>query len=71
MSSEIRAEAAAEVWKVVTERGDDLREGGTVVILEAVKKKIPVPTEMPGIDTGLKVSEGDVVREGDVLAVIG
>ncbi|WP_275406023.1 MULTISPECIES: biotin/lipoyl-binding protein [unclassified Streptomyces] len=40
-------------------------------MLETVEREIPVLTEMPGIVTGLKVSEGDVVRKGDVPAVIG
>ncbi|MCZ4120158.1 biotin/lipoyl-containing protein [Streptomyces sp. H39-S7] len=59
------------MWKVVTDRGDNLRGNGSVVMLETVEREIPVLTEMPGIVTGLKVSEGDVVRKGDVLAVIG
>jgi acetyl-CoA carboxylase biotin carboxyl carrier protein len=40
-------------------------------MLETVEQETPVLTEMPGIVTRLKVSEGDVVRKGDVLAVIG
>ncbi|QNA75213.1 acetyl-CoA carboxylase biotin carboxyl carrier protein subunit [Streptomyces sp. So13.3] len=67
----IRAETPADMWKVVTERGNNLRGDGSVVMLETVEQEIPVLTEMPGIVTGLKVSEGDVVRKGDVPAVIG
>ncbi|MEU3465139.1 hypothetical protein ABZ721_34995 [Streptomyces sp. NPDC006733] len=40
-------------------------------MLETVERDIPVLTEMPGMVTGLKVSEEDVVRKGNVLAVIG
>lgn len=71
MRTGIRAETPADMWKVVTERGNNLRGDGSVVMLETVEQEIPVLTEMPGIVTGLKVSEGDVVRKGDVPAVIG
>lgn len=71
MRTGIQAETGTEMWKVVTDRADNLRGNGSVVMLETVERDIPVLTEMPGIVTGLKVSEGDVVRKGDVLAVIG
>lgn len=71
MRTGIQAETGTDMWKVVPERGDNLRGNGSVVMLETVEREIPVLTEMPGIVTGLKVSEGDVVRKGDVLAVIG
>ncbi|MDF9815545.1 acetyl-CoA carboxylase biotin carboxyl carrier protein [Streptomyces sp. SPB162] len=71
MRTGIQTETGTEMWKVVTDRADNLRGNGSVVMLETVEREIPVLTEMPGIVTGLKVSEGDVVRKGDVLAVIG
>ncbi|GGO85656.1 biotin/lipoyl-binding carrier protein [Wenjunlia tyrosinilytica] len=71
MGAEIQAEMVANVWKVVVRRGDPVQVGDTVVILESMKMEIPVLSEVPGTVTELKVSEGDVVQEGDVLAVIG
>jgi biotin carboxyl carrier protein len=61
----------ANVWQVVTSEGDEVGEGDTLVILESMKMEIPVVAETPGTVTKLAVAEGDVVQEGDLIAVIG
>ncbi len=71
MAEEIRAEMVASVWKVVAQHGSVLAAGDTVVILESMKMEIPVLTAAGGIVREVRVDEGDVVQEGDVLAVIG
>jgi acetyl-CoA carboxylase biotin carboxyl carrier protein len=60
MAEEIRAEMVANVWKVVATAGDEVAEGDTLVILESMKMEIPVVAE----------SDGTVVQEGDLIAVI-
>jgi acetyl-CoA carboxylase biotin carboxyl carrier protein len=69
--TEIVAEMVANVWKVVATPGQDLEAGDTLVILESMKMEIPVLTESAGRVLELRVHEGDVVQEGDVLAVVG
>ena len=69
--TKIVAEMVANVWKVVAAPGQDLDVGDTVVILESMKMEIPVLTESAGTLLELRVDEGDVVQEGDVLAVVG
>jgi acetyl-CoA carboxylase biotin carboxyl carrier protein len=71
MADEIRAEMVANVWKVVATAGDTISEGDTLVILESMKMEIPVLAEASGTLTELAVNEGDVVQEGDLIAVIG
>jgi acetyl-CoA carboxylase biotin carboxyl carrier protein len=71
VAEEIRAEMVANVWKVVVAAGASVEDGDTLVILESMKMEIPVITETSGIVTSLHVAEGDVVQEGDVIAVIG
>ena len=71
MAQEICAEMVANVWKVVAAAGDDLAAGDTIVILESMKMEIPVTAETAGKLSELRVVEGDVVQEGDVIAVIG
>jgi biotin carboxyl carrier protein len=56
---------------VVVSAGDDIAGGDTIVILETMKMDIPVISETAGTVQELKVHEGDVVQEGDVIAVIG
>ena len=71
MAEEIRAEMVANVWKVVVAEGESVADGDTLVILESMKMEIPVITEVAGKVSALHVGEGDVVQEGDVIAVIG
>ncbi|WP_410811775.1 biotin/lipoyl-binding carrier protein [Micromonospora sp. 067-2] len=71
MAEEIRAEMVANVWKVVASTGDTVTEGDTLVILESMKMEIPVIAESDGVVSQLAVSEGDVVQDGDLIAVIG
>ncbi|NJC70928.1 biotin/lipoyl-binding carrier protein [Planosporangium thailandense] len=70
MADEIRAEMVANVWKVVKATGETVEEGDTLVILESMKMEIPVVAESDGVLKELVVSEGDVVQEGDLIAVI-
>jgi biotin carboxyl carrier protein len=60
----------ANVWKVVAASGDEVAEGDTLVILESMKMEIPVVAESGGTLSRLAVNEGDVVQEGDLIAVI-
>jgi biotin carboxyl carrier protein len=68
--AEIRAEMVANVWKVVAAEGQPIGAGDTLVILESMKMEIPVLAEDPGTLSKLNVAEGDVVQEGDLIAVI-
>jgi len=71
MSEEIRAEMVANVWKVTTQVGAAVSDGDTLVILESMKMEIPVVAESGGTVERIAVNEGDVVQEGDLIAVIG
>jgi acetyl-CoA carboxylase biotin carboxyl carrier protein len=68
--AEVRAEMVANVWKVVATEGESVADGDTLVILESMKMEIPVLAEDAGTLTRLAVAEGDVVQEGDLIAVI-
>jgi acetyl-CoA carboxylase biotin carboxyl carrier protein len=70
MAGEIVAEMVANVWRVVAQEGDALAAGDTVLILESMKMEIPVLAEQGGTVAELRVREGDVVQEGDILAVL-
>lgn len=70
MAGEVVAEMVANVWKVEADEGATLAVGDTIVILESMKMEIPVLAESTGTLAELRVDEGDVVQEGDVLAVV-
>jgi len=68
--TEVRAEMVANVWQVVASQGDQVADGDTLVILESMKMEIPVLADGAGTLTKLAVAEGDVVQEGDLIAII-
>ena len=70
MSEEVLAEMVANVWKVVVSQGEAIEQGETICILESMKMEIPVEATASGTVSELKVTEGGVVQEGDVIAVI-
>ena len=69
MAEEVRAELVANVWKIVVTEGQQVEDGDTLVILESMKMEIPMVAESSG-SVSVKVAEGDVVQEGDLIAVI-
>jgi acetyl-CoA carboxylase biotin carboxyl carrier protein len=64
------AEMVASVWQVVAHVGERVEPDDTLVILESMKMEIPVRAEVSGVVTEMSVTEGDVVNEGDWIAVI-
>jgi biotin carboxyl carrier protein len=70
MPHTIAAELVANVAVVNAQVGDAVTPTDTVVILESMKMEIPVLAEVNGIVSEIAVQPGDVIREGDVIAVI-
>jgi biotin carboxyl carrier protein len=60
----------ANVIQIVATPGDTVDVGDTIVVLESMKMEIPVLTEAGGTVEQVRVSVGDVVQEGDILAVL-
>jgi biotin carboxyl carrier protein len=67
---DVQAEMVANVWKVVVAPGDTVEQGDPLVILESMKMEIPVESPAGGIVKDVRVQEGGVVQEGDVIAVV-
>ncbi|MEX2554553.1 MAG: biotin/lipoyl-binding carrier protein [Actinomycetota bacterium] len=68
--ADVEAEMVANVWKVLVAPGSEVAEGDTLVILESMKMEIPVVSPQGGKVTAVKVVEGGVVQEGDIIAVV-
>ena len=66
----VLAEMVANVWRVLVGPGDTVAEGDALVILESMKMEIPVETPVSGTVREVRVVEGGVVQEGDVIAVV-
>lgn len=68
--TEVRAELVGNVWKVETQAGDEVAEDDVLLVLESMKMEIPVTAPVAGTVREVRVKEQDVVKEGQVLAVI-
>ncbi len=67
---EAKAEIVANVWKLIAAPGDDVGAGDVIAVLETMKMEIPVVTPVSGSVSEVRVTEGQIVQEGDVIAVI-
>jgi biotin carboxyl carrier protein len=70
MAQTIRAEMVASVHSILMAQGDSVVVGDTLAILESMKMEIPVLAEENGTIGEISVAVGDVVREGDIIAII-
>ncbi len=65
-----RTEVAGSVWKIVTEVGQKVEPGDTIMIVESMKMEIPVVTEKGGTVLKFLVAEKAPVAEGQVVAIL-
>ena len=70
MRYQVVAEIVGNVLSVAVTEGSPVVAGDTIVVLESMKMEIPVLTEYGGVVSDVSVQVGDVVQEGDVLAVV-
>ena len=67
---EVRAEVLGSLWRIVAEAGQAVEEDETIMVLESMKMEIPVTSPISGTVTAILVSKGDVVREGQAVAIV-
>jgi biotin carboxyl carrier protein len=70
MRTEVRAEMVASVHSLIASAGDQVGVGDILVILESMKMEIPVLAEVGGLVVEIAVAPGDVIHEGDLIAVL-
>jgi len=69
-SVEVLAQTPGNVWKVVKKVGDTVAEGDVILILEAMKMEIDIPSPQAGTIASINVSANDAVHDGQLLATI-
>jgi biotin carboxyl carrier protein len=66
----VKSEIAGSVWKILKQPGEAVEEEEPVILLESMKMEIPVMAPRGGRVAEIRVAEGEMVAEGDVVAVI-
>ena len=67
---EIKSEVSGTVWKVEISPGAKVVAGDILIILESMKMEIPVEAPGDGKVVELLVSEKDVIKDGQTLAIM-
>ena len=67
---EAKTEVSGSVWKIVTEVGQKIEPGGTLMIIESMKMEIPVICEEGGTVQKFLVDETAAVNEGQAVAIL-
>ena len=68
-SIDVKSEITGKVWKIEAAVGQAVAEEEPIIILESMKMEIPVLAPRKGSVAEFRVSEGEPVTEGQVLAL--
>lgn len=68
--SQVKSPLPGTITSVNVKVGDVVKDGDTVVVLEAMKMQNNIETEFSGTVTSILVNQGDSVLEGAVLLTI-
>ena len=66
----VKSEIAGSVWKIQTKPGDRVEADGEIMILESMKMEIPVLSPKAGTIKEIRVSEGEAIDEGQLVAIL-
>lgn len=67
---EVRAMMVGVVIRVDAAPGTEVAEDQPIITLESMKMELPIPAPRPGRVREIRVQLGDVVQEGDVVALL-
>ena len=66
----VKSEIAGNVWKIQLKAGDRVDVDGEIMILESMKMEIPVLSPKAGVIKEIRVSEGEAIGEGQLVAIL-
>ena len=67
---EVKAFAPGNILKIMVELGQEVKEGDTLLIMEAMKMESPVSAPCDGKIGNIAVSAGATVQTGELLLTI-
>jgi biotin carboxyl carrier protein len=66
----VLAPIVATVWKIDVALGDTVEKGQQLAVLESMKMEIPLTSPASGVVTALPAAIGQIVQEGEPVALI-
>ncbi len=69
-STKVVSDIAGKVWKIEAPAGTAVEKDDAVLILESMKMEIPVAAPRAGTVVEIYFKEGEVVGEGETVAII-
>ena len=70
MATEVKSHLTGTVFTVDTSVGAKVSEGDTLLVLEAMKMESPLEAPTAGTVAEVRVEEGELVEEDQVLVVL-
>ncbi|MGB4926580.1 MAG: acetyl-CoA carboxylase biotin carboxyl carrier protein subunit [Giesbergeria sp.] len=67
----ILADVTGTVWKVEVALNQSVAAGDTLFIVESMKMEIPISAPEAGVVREIFFAEGELVEDGQVVAVLG
>ncbi len=70
MATSVDAPMVGKILRIEKNVGDRVEEDDVVIVMEAMKMEIPVVAPASGVIKVIKISPGQAVEAGDLLAEI-
>ena len=70
MATQVKSHLTGTVFTVDTTVGASVKEGDTLLVLEAMKMESPLESPAAGTVSEIRVEEGQLVEEDEVLVVL-
>ena len=70
MATSVNAPMVGKILRIEKNVGDRVEEDDVVIVMEAMKMEIPVVAPASGVIKVIKISPGQAVEAGDLLAEI-
>ena len=67
----VKSEITGKIWKVEATVGQSVSQDDQIIVIESMKMEIPVLAPTQGVVREIRVAEGEEVKEGQIVAVIG
>lgn len=68
--AELHSPIAGLVLRIYMERGERVRQGESIIVLESMKMETPINCPIEGSVEAINIKRGDIVKAGDLLAMI-